>query len=169
MGFGEMFMIEPAPMSTIDRLEDVDANARRRIAERLQTRLRSTVDPGVSLKSAMAAQSIHVSPQGDEFVIDQEDQANIIKPPAAQSRSGSGDPNQVENVDELFEMGSGVPAMRDGKLVYRTISPAALFGEFRKEAFTQQFEQTVTATLRDEMLDAYEEALDEVGREHPKT
>lgn len=168
MGFNDIMIIEPASVSAVDRLDDVESGARERIAGRLQTRLRATVDPGVNLRSAVNAQAIRVASAGNEFVVDREDQANVLKSPADQKKEPAKDANEVTGVEELFELGSGVPSMANGKLVYRTISQEALFGEQRRAVHSQHVEQTVTSALRDEMLDAYQESFEEVQRRHPK-
>jgi hypothetical protein len=166
MGFNDLIVIEPAPISALDRGDEIESLARDRIAERLQTRLRSTLDPGVDLRAAVQTQTLRVVPDGERFVARQEDQGKVLLPATQSGSSGDDDPNDVTNVEQLFQMSSGVPSVVDGRLVYRTISPSVLFGNHREAAQAQVIEQTVTATLRDEVVDAYEEAIADVSRQH---
>lgn len=166
MGFSDLLLIEPASMSSVDRLEEVEEVARDKIAARLQFRLRSTIDPGVDLRSAVEAQEIHVDAQGDAFVVHPEDQAAVIKP-APVAPPPAPDPNTVTDMNQLFEMSSGVPSVVNGRLVYRTVSADTLFGAQKQAAREQMVEQTITAALRDELVDAYDEAFDDVARRHP--
>ncbi len=166
MGFSDLFMIEPTAMS-LDRLDEVDEIARDRIASRMQLRLRSIIDPGVDLQEAVRAQGVRVDAKGDEFSVHHEDQAQIIKPATESGGGGGSDPNEVTNVEQLFEMSSGVPSMSNGKLVYRTISPSVLFGAQKQAAREQLIDQTVETAIRDELVDSFDEALQEVGRRHP--
>jgi hypothetical protein len=163
MGFNDFISFEPAPMSAFDRLEEVDSLAREKIALRLQEGLRTTIDPGVDLKSAMRAQKIRVTSEEGRLVVHQEDQAAIIGGGDGDHGSDS-DPNTVTNFDELFEPSSGVPSIGpDGRLIYRTVSPAVMLGEQRAEADQMMADQTVNEILSNNLVDAYDDAFREIG------
>jgi len=166
MGFNDLILIEPVPMSALDRGDEIEEIARAKLADKLQRRLRTTLDPGHDLRSAVRAQAVRVVPDGERFVVSHEDQAAVVKPATAASSTPPPDPNQVTDIDQLFQPSSGVPSVVDGKLVYRTITPVILFGSHKEEAQAQLFEQTVTAVLREEVVNSYEEAIAEVSRQH---
>lgn len=166
MGFNDWIKVDPAPLSALDRFDEVDAAARERLAKDLQTRLRSTIDPGVNLKSAMRAQAVRVASEGDRLVIDSHDQAEVLGA-SADMVDDDQDDNEVTNVEQLFELGSGVPTVVDGKLTYRTISPEALFGNLKSADTSRVVEQTTTETLRMGIADAFDEASRDVSNRNP--
>lgn len=164
MGFNDFITFEPAPMSAFDKLEEVDTLAREKVAMRMQEGLRTTIDPGVDLKSAMRAQKIRVTSEGGRLVVNQEDQAEILGGGESDSDAGDSDPNNVTSFDQLFEPSSGVPSVgADGRLIYRTVSPAVLLGEQRAEAQQMMVDQTVSEILTNNLVDAYDDAFREIG------
>lgn len=163
MGFNDWINFEPAPMSAYDRLEAVDQLTREKVAGRLQSALRTTVDVGVDLHAAVRAQKIRVVADESRFVVDSEDQGDVLLNEERELEPG--DPNEVDDVDELFKMSDGVPSVgKDGRLVYRSITPAALLGEQQREAREQQLEQTVTETIRNSFIESFEDAMQEIDR-----
>lgn len=168
MGFNDLLNIEPVSSSVFEHMDEIESEARSRLATRMQTSLRSVVDPGVNLRDAVRAQTIKVIPEGERFAVRREDQGNVL--------DGGGvpepeeDPNEIANVDQLFELGSGVPtAKANGSLVYRTVSPEVLFGEQRRAHREQIIEQAVANSLTGDLIESYDEAFNDVRQRIPGT
>lgn len=167
VGFNDWIRIDPAQMTALDRFDEVDAIARENLAKELQTRLRTTIDPGISLRAAQRAQAVRVASEGNRLVIDSEDQAEVLGA-SSETVEEPSDPNIVTNVDQLFELSSGVPSIVDGKLVYRMISPSALLGKQQQENERDRIiEQTTTETLRINIADAFDDATRDVRNRNP--
>jgi len=166
MKIGDFISIEPAPSAALSNPDEVDVSAREDLARRVQLSLRGKIDTGLQAPS----RQVRVAAEGNRLVIDEEDPAGVLAAAGEQVREE--DQSTVHSVDELFELGSGVPSTRqadDGsiQLVFRTISLDDIFGEHRQEQQDLAVEQTVTETLRTSIVDAYEEAAATVERRHP--
>lgn len=167
MGFNDLILFDPVPSSPLDNIDEIETEARSRLAVRLQTKLRNVIDPGVDLKAATRAQAVKVVSDGDRFAIQHEDQAGVVNPQVA---AEDDDPNEVGNLEQLFELSSGVPTVKaDGRLVYRTISPDVLFGEQRRAIRTQQVEQAIAGSLGNDLVDVYDEAIHDVAQRTPRS
>lgn len=166
-GFNDWIFFGPKDNAGVARLDEVDAEARKSLASNLQTRLRGRIDPGVDVASALRAQAVRVTSDGDRMVIDSEDQGAVL---AASSEMVAGDTgDQAGSVEELFAPGSGIPSASQGsdgetKMTFRTISLAALFGEQKQMEQDRIVEQTTTDVLQNGVVDAYDEASATVNR-----
>jgi hypothetical protein len=161
VGFNDWIQFEPAQMAALDNEGEVEQVAMDTLAKELQMRLRTTIDPGINLRSAVRAQSIRVSAEGDRLVIDQEDQADILGDASEEKAGGD---NDVTNVEQLFEMGSGVPTIVNGRLTYRTVTAEALFGDQKKLDQERVVEQAAADVIRNRTVDAFDEAMGTVAR-----
>lgn len=168
-GFNDWIYFAPKPQASVDRWDEVDAAAREKLARDLQTRLRGRLDPGIGAAAAQRAQAVRVQSEGDRLVIDQADQGDVL---GASSEMVAAVGEEVKSVDQLFELGSGVPSAVQGpggetKMVFRTVSLETLFGEQKQDEQDLVVEQTTTDVLRGGIVDAYEEAMNDVARRHP--
>ena len=163
MGFNDWIQFDPAPMAALENEEEVSELAMGTLAKEVQQRLRSTLDPGINLQSAVRAQSVRVTAEGDQLVIDQEDQADVLGG-APKEAEEEGSDLEVTNVEQLFEMGSGVPKVVNGKLTYRTVSTETLFGDQKRQEQERVVEQTTVDVLRTGLVDAYEDAIGTITR-----
>ena len=171
-GFNDWVYFEPASVAGIDSANEVDALARENLARRTQEALRSRIDPGISLRDARRAQAVRVRSEGDRLVIDQDDQADVLDAASGMTKEEPDD-TVASTVEQLFETSSGVPKAvvgSDGqeRLAFRSISIESLFGAQRQTTQDQAIEQSVTENLRTNIVDAYEDAVSEVGRRHPR-
>lgn len=171
MGFGDLIYITPAPMAIDRRQAEVEELAKIELAGDIQTRLRGRIDPGIDLMSARRAQSVRVAARGGSIVIDENDQAAVLRG-GARPQQPRVRP-QAEGIEDLFTASSGVPAATRGpdgstRLVFRTISAGALFGQQRQVEQDGMVEATVTEALHAGIVDAFENATSEVERRYPE-
>lgn len=154
-----------------ERLDEVEKIARDKIAIGMERNLRTRVDPGISMKSANVAETIRVKTDDNRFVIYSESHAAVLAATSKQMGVGTSD-NQATGIEDLFEQSSGVPTAKtrpDGSvgLVFKTISLDNLFREQRENERDQMVEHSVTESMRNGIVDAYDEAFNEVNRRHP--
>ena len=163
MGFNDWIQFDPAPMAALENEGEVSELAMGTLAKEVQQRLRSTLDPGIGLQSAIRAQSVRVAAEGDQLVIDQEDQAEVLGG-APKEAEDEGADLEVTNMEQLFEMGSGVPRVINGKLTYRTVSTDVMFGDQKRQEQERVVEQTTVDVMRTGLVDAFEDAIQTVSR-----
>ena len=169
--FGDMIQIVPAEDVRIKYRDEVTELARERLARDVQQRLRGRVDFGVGVNAARRAQAIRVTAKGNRLVIDESDQGAVLG--AAGDQVAETDPTLANNVDDLFEPSSGVPRMHTGadgkpRMVFRTITADQIFAGQEQKETDATVEQTVTETVRAGIVDAYDDALQQVARKHPE-
>mgnify|MGYP000688443241 CR=1 FL=1 len=155
------------PGSGDEKSEEIDSLAKSRLAAQIQTRLRNQVDPGIDLQSARRAQSIQAREADGQIVISEDDQAKLFSGGQEQGEDDSEPP--AGNLDDLFKPGSGVPesvSNPDGstQLVFRSIKAADVFGEQTKLRRSEATEHAISDALRNGVVDAIENATDEVER-----
>jgi len=153
------------------RLSEVDEDAKNRLAEMVQQRLRGKIDPGIDLKSAKRSQGVRVTAKGSRLVIDEKDQAAVLRGGMQPQRDIS--ESRAGGMADLFTMSSGVPqAVRnpDGTttLAFRSVAAEDLFNIQKQNEQNRMVEETVTETLRMGIVDAFEDAATEVDRRHPE-
>jgi hypothetical protein len=165
-GFNDWISFDPAPMSALERAQEVDDEAHAEIAKRAQTRLRARVDPGVRLQDAFKAQAIRVNAEGGRLVIDEDDQGDVLRDREGEQPEEDDD-SLVNDVMQLFEPSSGVPKIVNGQLTYRQISLRALFGEQKKDEQDRVVEGVLHDTIQSSVVDAYEQATNTIGQRYP--
>lgn len=163
MGFNDWIYIEPAPMNGVDRFEDVDAEAKRTLASAIEQRIKTRVDPGVDLNAAQRAQSITARQEDGQIVIDEDDRAGVLRGSPSVSK-----PSSRTDLDDLFQMSSGVPtvgqdAAGNRKLIFRAVDESKLFNLGTSEQ-DETVEVAVTDALRMGIVDAFEGAVTTVNR-----
>ncbi len=166
--FSDMIRLEVKPMAAFDHVAELEKLVHDRISTELQHRVRSQLDPGLDPKRAMEIGSLKVTPEGSTYVIHTDDSQKAIafaessvKPQRAET--------EAKSVDSLFEMSSGVPAVQDGKLVYKTVTLETLFGEQKQREQDEQLSHIVEDTLRTQLPDAYEDAFKKMATKYPES
>lgn len=171
MGFNDWIRIDPAPMALDARLNDIDEEAKADLAAQIQTRLRGRIDPGIDLKSARRAQSVRATAKGGQIIIDEHDQASVLRGGMEPQR----DISQVKagGAADLFQMSSGIPQIELGhdgarRMVFRTIAAEDVFAKQEQKEQERTVEQTVTETVRDELVNSFQDAAKNLERQHPE-
>jgi hypothetical protein len=170
-GFNDWISFDPAPVAQVEHFDDVERSAKEDLAKQIQTRLRNTLDRGTSRQGARRAQSVQATVDGEDIVVNEKDQAEVLgENPAELDRGEGGEENT--SVDSLFSPGTGVPTIvkaRDGsqQAAFRVIKEQDLFGG-SQTALDQTVEQTVTDIVQMGMLEAFEDATRTVESQHPE-
>lgn len=171
MGFNDWINIESSPMALDNRLSEIDEEAKNVLAGEIQTRVRGRVDPGIDLKSARRAQKIRAQASGGQIIIDEEDQAAVLRGGSAPQRDIS--EARAGGMADLFTMSSGVPDMaraQDGsnQMVFRTIAAKDLFAKQEQDEQNRVVQNTVTDTIRSGIVDAFDEATKKIEQRYPE-
>ncbi len=164
--FNDWINLELQPMAAIDHLEEFTGLVRERLSKDIERQVKGSLDPGVDPKRAIELNALNVKVEGSTFVIKTDDSMKALAFAEGSVKDGTG-PSEARSVESLFEMSSGVPEVRDGKLVYKTISLEALFGAHEQRQQDEQVQRIVEDTIREKLPDAYDEAFAEVKRRHP--
>ena len=171
MGFNDWIRIDPAPMALDARLNDIDEEAKADLAAQIQTNLRGRIDPGIDLKSARRAQAVRATAKGGQIIIDEHDQDSVLRGGMEPQRDIS--QAQAGGAADLFTMSSGVPQIEtraDGtrRMVFRTIAAKDVFAQQAKKEQDRTVENTVTETVRNGVVDAFQDAAKNLDRQHPE-
>ena len=113
---------------------------------------------------------MRVKSEGDRFVIHAESHADVLR---ATSKQVTGDRQEADGVERLFEQSSGVPTIEKGadgssKAVFNSIGLNKLFQEQKEAEQQHMIKQAVTETLRTGIVNAYQESMADIDREHPE-
>jgi hypothetical protein len=160
--------LETSP--SINNYKEVESLVDGKIAEAVQRDIRTTVDTG-SRAAGAKAEGVRVKAEEGGFVIFAKSHDDVLR---ATSKQVGGGKSAVEagSMDDLFSQSSGVPEAKTGpggttKLVYKSISIGNLFKEQKEKARTFAIEQAVTQSVRMNLGNAYNEAMDEVDQKNP--
>ena len=164
--FNNLIKFTAEPMAAVDHYDEFQDMVRERLDRDIEERAKATLDPGIDPKRASQVASLKVKSEGSRFVIKTDDSAAALAFAEAGVKEAPPS-NEAGSVEELFEMSSGVPQIKDGKLIYKTVSMDSLFGSQSEEAQNQQLESVVEDTIRNKLPDAYTEAFSAVARKHP--
>lgn len=170
MGFNDWIYVEPARSSEQGREAEVDLLMKESLSRDIQLGLRGRVDPGTDAASALKAQRVRVRAEGGQIIIDEHDQAGVLK--AGQGQTPA--PTEDSGIESLFSMGSGVPRISTGpdgsrRLEFREIDSAKLFRQMDAAGEDDMVEESVKSSLSANMVDSFDEAVAEVGRRYPVT
>lgn len=164
-GFNDWILVEPTPMASEKRWDEVDRRVRERLSQRAEPELKARIDPGVDLASAQRAQAVRVRESEGRIVIDEHDHASVLRGSTTKTlRRGS------KGIMGLFTMGDGVPDIverADGSRspVYRTINEGELFGTTTSD--DELVERTMSETIQRDFVDAFEGAVRDVNLRYP--
>jgi hypothetical protein len=159
--------ITPARMAIDSRADEVDALAKERLAEQVQTQLRGVIDPGIDRKRARRAQAVRSNADGGRIVIREEDQGQVLNGVEVTPAGPSG-------IERLFEPSSGIPTIdRDTngntRAVFRSVEAGELFGQSKQETQDSAIRRTVTNAIGTNLVDVFTDVIDEVERRHPES
>ena len=171
MGFNDWFIFESVPMAAEARFDEVDALAKDELAEKIQSRLRTQVDPGLDIKAAGRAQRIRVRSEKGQIIIDENDQLAVLTG-GMSGRKQEEQKQKRSTLLSLFEPSDGVPIPvvgPDGRreFAFRVVKEEQLF-KTASDARDQMAEEIVTETLQGGIVDAYERAIKTVNDRYPE-
>jgi hypothetical protein len=156
--------------AAFDKSEEVQGLIDKNLAQQIERNIRTRVDPGINKKAAIVAEGVKVKSEDGQFVIYSESQGDVLRAASKQFAESSGGID-AGSMEDLFSQSSGVPEAEDGpdgtKLVFKRISVEKLLGEQRENAQKHMTEQAVTETVRNGIVDAYDQAFAEIDRRHP--
>jgi len=165
-GFNDWIYFEPAPMPALDHVGEFNEMVRERLGNEMGQRLRGSLDPGIDPKKAMAIAGLKVKHEGDTYIIKTDDSADALAFGESSVRDGREGP-EASSIESLFETSSGVPVVRDGKMVFKTVSLETMFGAQKQRAQNEQVEHIIKDVLQNTIPDAYTEAFAKVASRHP--
>lgn len=165
-GFKDWIRFEPAPVAAFDHVAEFDALAHERLARDIERRVKTTLDPGIDPKRSAEISRLKVKTEGRTFVINTDDSNEALAFAESPLKSRP-EQNEAHSVEELFSMSSGVPEVKNGRLVYKTIKLESLMGTQQQFEQDQQAKHAIEDTLRENLPNAYEEAFAEIDRRHP--
>ena len=156
--------------AAFDKSEEVQGLIDKNLAQQIERNIRTRIDPGIDKKSATVAEAVKVKSEDGRFVIYSESQGDVLRAASKQVSEPKSSIDAV-SIEDLFSQSSGVPETEEGpsgtKLVFKRISISKLFGEQRENAQKHMTEQAVTETVRNGIVDAYDQAFAEIDRRHP--
>jgi hypothetical protein len=157
--------------AAFDKVDEVQELIDKDLAKQIERNVRTRVDPGIDKKAALVAEAVKVKSEDGRFVIYAESQGDVLR---ASSKQVSKPSSSIDagSMEDLFSQSSGVPEAEDGpdgtKLVFKRISVEKLLGEQSDNAQKHMTEQAVTETVRNGIVDAYDNAFAEIDRRHPQ-
>lgn len=157
MGFNDWINITPASMVADSKRVEIDKATRADLAEQIQTRVRSNIDPGVDLRGTKKVHAVRAKEDAGRIVISDEGGKN-----EAAKEDGEG------GIEDLFNMGSGVPEFIGGRMVFRTIKDDKLWTRKSQDEQDQSVRHTVEDTLRMGIVDANTKAVKDVENRYPQ-
>jgi hypothetical protein len=154
MSWQSWIYVAPESHPLTERSEQVEADVAGRLASALETRLRGRIDQGVQ-HGAARAQAVRVATDGNRLVIDESDDHGV--------GGAKGAPSTIE---DLFHTSTAAPvALEDGRVAMRSIDEAHLFGG--QDANDELVDRVAQEVLREELVDAVEDAVRKVALAHP--
>lgn len=168
MGFNDWINIQPTGFRLEDHADEWAQLAHEKLAQRLQTSLRSRVDPGINAEDANRAQAVRVKAEGNRLVISEESQGKVLQAAAATvapARPGA-------SLDDLFTSSLGPPEIIDidggGQgVAFRVLKEDQVFNTVQADR-DDAVERVMTDTLRAGIVEAYEEAAGEIAGRYPR-
>jgi hypothetical protein len=152
-----------------DDFDDVDELAQQKLAESLQFKLRTHVDPGIDLRAARRAQTIRTRAENGAIIIDEDDSIKLFSGGMSLQEDRK---TQAVNVDDLFRPSSGIPEIQEtqsgSQMIFRSISLQTMFGQQFDSSQDEAVERLISNTLRNEAIPAIQEAIAESKRKAGK-
>lgn len=155
---------------SVNNYKEVEALVDTKLAAAIQRDIRTTVDTG-SRAAGAKAEGVRVKAEDGGFVIFAKSHDDVLRATSKQVQGGKSSveaPNQAG----LFAASSGVPETETGpggetKLVFKSITVGNLFKQQKEEARDFAVGQAVTQSVRMNLGNAYNEAMDEVDQKNP--
>ena len=169
MGFNDWIYAQPTKLGSVSKPEEVEEEAKKRIAQKIQTKIRGTLDTGTLGSNARRAQAVRVQAEGNRLVIEEKDNGDILA-----GRQGKEKPKPpIKSLEQLFQPSSGVPELvtnPDGttQLAFRTVSANEILGAVSQKDIDGQIKSLVRSTLDNDLMTSFEEAVSEINKRYPE-
>lgn len=155
MSWQSWIYVVPEAHPLTHRAEEVEREAMSTLAQALETRLRGRVDQGVDLRTGARGQAIRVAAEGNRMVIDERADHGV-----------AGAQKSASTLEDLFHTSMAAPvALEDGRIAMRAIDEDHLFGS--QASSDELVDRVAQEVLREELVDAVEQAVRKVALEHP--
>jgi hypothetical protein len=169
--FNDIIYISMKPHVSDTRYEEVEGEFKKDIGRRVQAKLRTRLDPGVTFRGHQAARSVKVelNKEGSLAITGNEPGKDVMKP-KSEERPSAKVLDRSDTVNDLFSPGTGIPSVVESngetRLAFRSVNDTELFTR-RQEDQDAEIKRIVDNTIQMATVDAMEEAVKGTERRYP--
>jgi len=169
--FNDIIYISMKSHVSDTRYDEVEDDFKRNIGQRVQAKLRTRLDPGVTFRGHQSAQSVKVdlNKEGGLTITGDEPGKDVVKPESNAKPSAKA-LDRRDTVNDLFTPGTGIPSVIESngetRIAFRSVNDTELFTRHQEDQ-DAEIKRIVDNTIQMATVDAMEEAVKGAERRYP--